>query len=504
MSTDHVRRPTVLAGLAVLAVVAFVANNASTSYGVLSFLAVTGGGVLAVSTGLASRDEPLAVFAASVLVPVGGVAVLAAAVLSVADLPLLQGVLDPFVLLALAAAGFGAVAAFTGGVGGGAVGRAFSVVVASTALPFLAGVAAVLVRLHARTRIFGSLGDLAGLLVGVVVSPTGHAVDVAVFVFLLAVTGRALAAGVSAAPVVELAPRHRREDVARLSRRIVVGCLSVWRLAALSWLFVFLAVVAGAGNSLASQLPAGLASAFGALASSGAVRVAMLGAVGVSLVVVAVRWVARVATGDHRESLRRVAPTAGGGFLAVVVGVVLADDVVGTARGAVPPGFRELVDRVVVVFGEPALALGTLVVPMVGVAALLLVFAALGRVRAVPQQAAPAAVASAGLVFAGLVAGIQRSPPAFVFGTVAAGLVAWDVGEYGVTLVGELGRGTPTARVELVHVAASMGVGLLAYYAAFSLSDLTGGLASASATSALAGLVAAGVGLAALVAALSD
>jgi hypothetical protein len=503
MSTASVRRPSALAGLAVLAVVAFVADDASASYGVLAFAAVAGGGILALSTGLASRDEPLAVFAASALVPLGGAAVLASTVLSLADLPLLDGILDPFVVLALAAAGFGAVAAFTGGVGGGAVGRAFSVVVAATALPFVAGVAAVLLRLQARTDLFGSLGPLGDILGTLLVSPTGRPIDVVAFVFLLAVTARALAAGIAAAPLAELASRHRRDAVAARGRQAVVYCLSLWRLAALSWPLVFLAFVAGHA-SIAAQLPTGLASAFGGLASSGTLRVAMLAATAASLVLVAVLRLGRLVTGDHRDALRRLAPTAGGGFLAVVVGVVFAGDVVGATRQAVPVGFREVIDSAVTAFGEPALALGALVVPMAGVASLLLVFAGLGRVRAVPQQAAPAAVAAAGLVFAGLFAGLQDAPPAFVFGTVAAGMVAWDVGEYGVGLVDELGRGAPTARVELVHVAASVGVGLLAYYAAFTLQDVAAGLSVASTTAALGALVAVGLGVLALAAALAD
>lgn len=504
MSTASVRRPTVLTGLVVLGVVAFAANDASATYGMLPFVAVAGGSVLAVSTGLASRDEPLAVFAASVLVPVGGVAVLAAAALSVADLPLLEGLLDPFVLLALAAAGFGAVAAFTGGVGGGAVGRAFSVVIVSTVWPLLAGAVAALIRIDAQTQLFDGLGELAGVLGGIVVSPTGNQTDVVAFVLVLAVTGRALAAGIAAAPLVELASRHRRDAVAERSHQAVVVCLSVWRLAALSWLFVFLVFVSGAGSGVTQQFPAGLASAFGSLASSELLRISMVTTVVISLLVVGVLRVAQLATGDHRDNLRRLAPTAGGGVLAAVVGVVLAGDVVGAARAAVPAGLRQLLDRTVTVFGEPVLALGALVVSMVAIAALLLVFAGLGRIRAVPQQAAPAAVAAAGLVFAGLFAGIQNAPPAFVFATVATGMVAWDVGEYGVGLVGELGRGAPTARVELVHVVASVVVGLFAYYGAFTLNDLTGGLSPPSTTAALGALVAAGVGIAALVTALVD
>lgn len=504
MSTESVRRPTLLAGLAALAAVAFAANDARVTYGLLPLLAVGGGGVLAVSTGLASRDEPLAVFAASVLVPVGGVAVLAATALSVVDLPLLEGILDPFVLLGLAVAGFGSVAAFTGGVGGGAVGRAFSVVVATTALPFAAGVAAVLARLHAQTRLFGQFGRYAGVIVDLVIAPSGSVVDVVVFVFLLAVTARALAAGLSAAPLVELASRDRRASVAKLAQSAVVVCLSVWRLAAVGWVAAFVAVVTGAGAGLVQSLPPVVVSSFGTTASSGPLRIAMIAAVALSLLLVAGLKLARLVTGDHREGLRRLAPTAGGGVLAAATGMVFASDVVGVARNATPEQLRPVVDAAVGLFGEPALALGALVVPLVGVAGLLLFFAGLGWIRAVPQHAAPAAVAAAGLVLAGTFAGIQNASPGFVFALVAAGMVAWDVGEYGVGLVGELGRGMPTARVELVHVGAAVALGVGSYYAAFTLYDLTGGLGASSSTTALAALVTAGVGLAAIVAALAD
>ncbi|MCD2199754.1 hypothetical protein LPA44_07570, partial [Halobacterium sp. KA-4] len=59
MSAETVRRPTLLAGAAMLAVVLFAVNDASGTYGLLAFLAAAGGGVLAVATGLATREEPL-------------------------------------------------------------------------------------------------------------------------------------------------------------------------------------------------------------------------------------------------------------------------------------------------------------------------------------------------------------------------------------------------------------------------------------------------------------
>ncbi|MGB9965298.1 DUF7519 family protein [Halobacterium hubeiense] len=504
MSTETVRRPTLVAGVATLAVVLFAVNDASATYGLLAFLAAAGGGVLAAATGLATREEPLAVFAASVLAPAGGVVVLAAAGLSAADLPLLADLLDPVVVVALAAAAFGAVAAFTGGVGGGAVGRAFSVVVATTVLPFVATVVALAGRARRGVGLLGELGEVAGVLVGLVLTPTGTTVDVVVFFVLVAATARALAAGVAAAPLVELSPREHREPVARASRATVAVCLSVWRLFALSWAVVFVAFASGVADRVVEQTPAALASLVGALASSGAVRALLLAAIVGSLLAVAALRVARLATGDHRESLRRVAPAAGGGVLAVVVGVFFAGRVVAAVRRALPRQARPNFEGVVATFGEPALALVGLLAPLAALSALLLAFAGLGWLRAIPQRSAPAAVAAGALVVAAAAAGVQDASREFVFALVAAGMVAWDVGEYGVGVAAELDRGAPTARAEVVHVAAAVGVGALAYYAATLVAGVAAGFQPPEASAALVALVAAGVGLAALVGALAE
>ncbi|NIC00513.1 hypothetical protein [Halobacterium sp. R2-5] len=504
MSAATVRRPTLVAGLAMVAVVAFAVNDARASYGSLAFLAAAGGGVLAVATGLASREEPIAVFAASVLAPAGGVAVLAAAGLSAADFPLLADVLDPAVVVAIAAAGFGATAAFTGGVGGGAIGRAFSVVVVTTVLPFLGAVVAIVGRVRSDAGILGELGDVAGALVGLATTPTGSDVDVVVFFVLVAATARALAAGVEAAPVVELAPRDERAAVSRATRYAVVVCLSVWRLFALSWAVVFVAYAAGIADRVLSGVPDGLVSLVGAVASSGAVRTLLLAAIAVSVLVVSVLWLARLATGDHRESLRRVAPAVGGGVLAVVVGVVFAERVVAEARAALPEQAHSSFDGVVATFGEPALALAGLLAPLAALSALLLAFAGLGWVRAIPQRSAPAAVAAGALVVAAAAAGMQDAPREFVFALVAAGMVAWDVGEYGVGLAAELDRRAPTVRAEVVHVGAAVAVGVVAYYAAMLVDGVAAGMRVANVGVALVALVAAGVGLAALVGALAE
>ncbi|SEV87047.1 DUF7519 family protein [Halobacterium jilantaiense] len=498
------RRPTLVAGVVALVVVAFAANDASATYGTPALLAVAGGAVLAAATGLAGREEPLAVLAASVLAPAGGVAVLAAVALSLADPLLLDGLLDPFVVLGLAAAGFGATAAFTGGVGGGAVGRAFSVVSATTTLPLLAVFAAGASRVGREAGVVNDFGALLGGFARLLVEPTGTTVDVAAFLVLFAVTTRALAAGVDAAPVVALAPRAYRDTAARATELTVVVCLSAWRLAALAWPVTAVVAISGVADRIAARAPDPLAATAGAVASSGGLRVAMLAAVVVSLAVYAVLRVGRLATGDHRESLQRVAPTVGGGLLAAAVGVVFAGRVVAAARRAAPEPARPVLDNAVELAGEPTLALVALVVPLLGLGGLLVAFAVLGSLRVVPQRAAPAAVAAAGLVLAGAAAGVQAANPGFVFGLVAAGMVVWDVGEHGVGLAAELGRRAPTARVELVHVAASVALGALAYYGAQRLYDATAGLDAPDQTGAFVALAAAGIALAALVAALAD
>ena len=506
MSADAatVRRPSLLAGLAALTVVVFAANDAAATYDSLAFLAVAGGGVLGLATGLASRDEPLAVFAASVLMPVGGVAVLAAAGFSLADFPLLEGVLDPFVMVALAAAGFGAVAAFTGGVGGGAVGRAFSVVVATSILPFLAAVVSFLQNVGSDTALLDIVTSLASAIVRLAVTPTGTPIDVVVFAVVVAAAARALAAGVTAAPLAELAPRDRRSQVARWSELVVSVCLSAWRLLAVGWLLLFVVAVAGLSAGFVDPLPGGLVSFVDALASSGALRVVLLAVVAVSVVVAGGLRLARLLTGDVTDGLRRVAPTAGGGVLAVVVGVVYARPLVRSVYEALPAQSKPIATDAIRTFGESTLALGGLVVPLVALSGLLLVFAGLGSLRAIPDRGAPASVAAAGLVLAGAFAGIQNAAPEFVFALVASGMVVWDVGEYGVGLVAELDRRAPSARAEFVHVGAAVGVGLLAYYGATVLHDLTAGLGAPDATTALAALVGAAVGIAALVAALVE
>jgi hypothetical protein len=69
---------------------------------------------------------------------------------------------------------------------------------------------------------------------------------------------------------------------------------------------------------------------------------------------------------------------------------------------------------------------------------------------------------TAGLLLGLVIAGSAGAPPETLVTGVLFAVVSWDVGEHGIGVGEQLGRETDTTRVELVHAAASLVVGLLA------------------------------------------
>ena len=103
-------------------------------------------------------------------------------------------------------------------------------------------------------------------------------------------------------------------------------------------------------------------------------------------------------------------------------------------------------------------------------------------------------LASVGLFTATAFAGIVGAPRWLVVAGVAASLVVWDAGQFGATLVREIGHSESTRGPELVHASATVlvgGVGLLATLAVGSLlSGVSGESASVlSLWSVVVGLV---------------
>lgn len=75
------------------------------------------------------------------------------------------------------------------------------------------------------------------------------------------------------------------------------------------------------------------------------------------------------------------------------------------------------------------------------------------------------------LVISVLISGILiGTPQVMLLGATAAAIVAWDVGEQGINLPQQVGRSAKTRRVELLHMAGSVMVGLVAIGVAYGFS----------------------------------
>lgn len=69
-------------------------------------------------------------------------------------------------------------------------------------------------------------------------------------------------------------------------------------------------------------------------------------------------------------------------------------------------------------------------------------------------------VGTTGLFLGGLVAGSQGAPPIAVLVSVTAAVLAWDIGSLAISVGRQLGTAATTHRLELVHIAASTGIGV--------------------------------------------
>jgi hypothetical protein len=69
---------------------------------------------------------------------------------------------------------------------------------------------------------------------------------------------------------------------------------------------------------------------------------------------------------------------------------------------------------------------------------------------------------AAGLLAAALAAGARAAPVLPTLAAVTGSVVAWDAGRHAASVGRQLGRDADTRRVELVHVTASVGVGVVA------------------------------------------
>ncbi|WP_267641686.1 DUF7519 family protein [Haloarchaeobius amylolyticus] len=463
--------------------------------------AVVAGLVFAGVTTLAARRTPLGDLLATLVLPVLAVLFLAAVAL-----PAVRGGALPVVLmgaltaLAVVFAVFGAATAPTGGLGNGSVFRTASLLFETLSLPVLATGVLFLTDLALLDQVVGVANDVTGDGVDALLSPGQASPEVAGFTLLVSVASMATAAALARLPLAQFVDREDRQQVSEVLARVAGRLRTVGVLAMLAFpVLLVVQVVAGVAPML-SWSPAVL-ELVRAVTTAQPLRLVLFGvAVLATALVLVVGLVTRLARRNLRETAGAVAPRLAGG--AVVTGLVLAmgeqafslvlAEVPSAVTGVLTAGADAASPTVVVLALVVALAAGFLGV--------LLGFSMVAGMGFVSDRTASASVAGGGLVAAALFAGIGGVPPLVLFGTVATGLVVWDVASYGTVLGAELGDDAATHRPELVHAVAGGFVGVAAVV---PLAVLAGQrIPVGGSTAAVVGVVAAVGGVVALVAAL--
>ncbi|MFC6757847.1 MULTISPECIES: DUF7519 family protein [Haloarcula] len=268
---------------------------------------------------------------------------------------------------------------------------------------------------------------------------TGPVVSFFGLVGLLAIAAVCLYVAVRAFPAIELTPVHRREAARARYRRLKSTLLRVTAVALVALVVGFLGLVTGTVQPLLSGPFVG--GPIVVLSQLTAIPLGSIAALALLLAVLA--WVTRSATAGF-ETLST--QTVGAGAAAVCYSAALLV--------AIPTFLRLGYVGVTFFFLVPVLPLVVYVV-LTGV---LLGF----YVGILPGRAAAPAVVAAGLVAMGLGGGIYGFPPLFVFAAVTGGLVAWDVGTFGLGITAELGHIPETRRLELYHGVVAVGIGLVA------------------------------------------
>lgn len=310
----------------------------------------------------------------------------------------------------------------------------------------------------------------------VLVNPSGPHLHLGSFLFVFTITGGAILLFVDRAPVAELL-----WDGDGLAGFRTVERVRWWLYVAVT---VSAALMVGAvllevwysPRELESQFGSGLFGAIQFLTTAGWLRILLLG-----LALAAVGWlVLEVILGQY-TSYSESGPSALTGPL--VGGALLT----GVAWSISEPAFRvtlrettiRLPDPLAASFQDALLPIAniygetTVVVFAAGLLLGLVAWLALLLRGAVyfeylTSEGAGFSITSAGLLFAAIWVSITAPPSWLIFLTVAAALVVWDLGRFGTHLAREVGTGE-TRRVEVVHTAATVLVGVLAVAGAMVL-----------------------------------
>lgn len=418
------------------------------------------GGTLAVASWLCNGEGPVRTGLGSVTVAMG---VLAAAYALTRPVGALGGSFSiALVVFAFGAlvAGLGAGATIPGSLGSGQWARTVLRAGASCVLPALVVLWVLGQNVQETTLLVDWLMSVVVDGVEAVVFPVGPGVNVGGFLALLAVAAFASWYALGILPIANVVSADRREVIADRIRRT-----RIWlrRIAAVG-VPVAIGLTAFPGAALQGVLvDLGVAAVLGVIVDAHWLR-ALLAVVAVLVFSAAVvtEGVRRVVRLDGRRVLRVSAATTPGGLVLLGVAAVSPERVLGRFR--VGP-MTEVVAAGVDFLGPSVLAVAVLVSLVLTTTMLLSVVTTAAAMGFVPDRTAAPSVAAGGLLVAAVAAGIGVGPgnrAIVAFAAVAASMIVWDVGNYGVDVTAELG-GTTARPVEVLHAAGSVlvGVGLV-------------------------------------------
>jgi len=316
--------------------------------------------------------------------------------------------------------------------------------------------------------ILASVGWLGWTLLDFFITDAGPLVGLLGVVAMVGVASGCLYVAVRTVPAVQLAPEDRRararERYDVLKSWLLVGAIGSWGLLA--------AAVLAAATGLLGAVVRPLSAAIAVLTSALTAVLAVVATVAL-LLSVAVRSGRWAASEARQRSTRSVAAAIAA--LCYASGLLLA-----------VPMLARFGNRGIAVFLTiPFLPLSIYLV----LAGVLLGF----YVGAIPRRAGPAALSATGLVAVGLGGALAGYSSLFVFATVAGGLVAWDVGTFGLGVTAELGHRPETRRLELYHGVFAVGVGLVGVAALTVLDAVRQTVAGGIGTPAAMGIAVVGV-----------
>jgi len=357
--------------------------------------------------------------------------------------------------------------------------------------------------------VVGPLVERVGGAVGALVAPVPGRTHLLTFCLLLAATALASARALDALPVAELST-PRTDD--RIERTVTALDALARRTAVVTAvaLPVTLVEVVLPPETLRGLSTAPVYDTVAAVTAARGLRTLLVGLALVATCVVVTVWLLRRATrAGTQDVFVTLTPFVGGAvvvaFAVAVHGVVLGPTLAFVAD-ALPGQFATAFERqstaIVDFYGSLAVVV-TGAAMLVGMTAVLsLALALVTTTRTLPESAPAPALAAAGTFAAAAFAAGSNVGAPLVLGGLVASFVVWDAGEFGTTLGRAVGSSTPTATPEVVHVGATVAVGLAGALAAVGIHRFATGSVVPDVTTLPFALVAVVGGLVLLVVAL--